>query len=385
MDGELSSVSATSFGSQYSFFSISSEEDESKKRKKKVELCFSEPTTSRGRRLQAIRLTLIPVLPLIVLNAFIIYKIVEVIRKFSREEPNDIYLLFRRYYLQKLELIYRSPSDNYQERYLLCGDIVKELDKTEQDYCLFNKSLSAVSLLLSNVENEIENLLENSRKSLRIELIIQCLLFFINVPISVFLYVNCSVTIRNLKMVSKNFSNRANDLKKERRKTELLLNEMLPKPVAKALRSGKPVSAEFYHSVSIMFTDIANFQEISGLSKPMDLITLLNNVYNFIDAKIELHDVYKVETVGSVYMVAAGVPIRSDGHAKEVANLALDVKDATEDFVIPHLPERSLLLRIGAHCGSIVGGVVGNKCPRYCLFGDTVNTASRMQSSGSGF
>ncbi|CAD5113786.1 DgyrCDS2954 [Dimorphilus gyrociliatus] len=184
-------------------------------------------------------------------------------------------------------------------------------------------------------------------------------------------------------MVSKNFSNRANELKKERRKTELLLNEMLPKLVAKALRSGKPVSAEFYHSVSIMFTDIANFQEISSLSKPMDLITLLNNVYNFIDAKIELHDVYKVETVGSVYMVAAGVPIRSDGHAKEVANLALDVKDATEDFVIPHLPERNLLLRIGAHCGSVVGGVVGNKCPRYCLFGDTVNTASRMQSSGS--
>ena len=98
---------------------------------------------------------------------------------------------------------------------------------------------------------------------------------------------------------------------------------------------------------------------------------------------IDEHDVYKVETIGDAYMVVSGIPERNGNrHAGEIANLALDLLAATTTFKIRHMPEKQLQLRIGLHSGPAVAGVVGLKMPRYCLFGDTVNTASRMESGG---
>merc|ERR1711916_350702 len=133
------------------------------------------------------------------------------------------------------------------------------------------------------------------------------------------------------------------ELEDEKKKTEQLLYQMLPKQVA----------------------------------------DLLNDLYTCFDGIIDDHDVYKVETIGDAYMVASGLPNRNGNrHAGEIANMSLDLLAACTTFKIRHMPERQLQLRVGLHTGPCVAGVVGLKMPRYCLFGDTVNTASRMESGG---
>ncbi|XP_077313864.1 atrial natriuretic peptide receptor 1-like [Lithobates pipiens] len=109
---------------------------------------------------------------------------------------------------------------------------------------------------------------------------------------------------------------------------------------------------------------------------------MLNNLYVCFDTRIESFNVYKVETIGDAYMVVSGLPERSnDKHADEIAKMSLDLVAAVRQVIIPHMPNERLQLRAGIHTGPCVAGVVGHKMPRYCLFGDTVNTASRMEST----
>ncbi|XP_026173422.1 retinal guanylyl cyclase 2-like [Mastacembelus armatus] len=193
--------------------------------------------------------------------------------------------------------------------------------------------------------------------------------------------------LRMLEQYSSNLEDlireRTDELEIERNKTEKLVGQLLPKSVAQALKKGKPVRPEHYSDATLYFSDIVGFTTISALSEPIEVVDLLNDLYTMFDAIIATHDVYKVETIGDAYMVASGVPNRNGNrHAAEVANMSLDILHSIAAFKITHMPEMKVKIRIGLHSGPVVAGVVGLMMPRYCLFGDTVTTASHMESSG---
>ncbi|KAK0169149.1 hypothetical protein PV327_002895 [Microctonus hyperodae] len=153
--------------------------------------------------------------------------------------------------------------------------------------------------------------------------------------------------------------------------------------VASQLILGQSVIAETYDQVTIYFSDIVGFTSLSAESTPLQVVDLLNDLYTCFDSIIENYDVYKVETIGDAYMVVSGLPMRNGmNHAREIARMSLALRDTVMTFSIRHRPHEQLKLRIGMHSGPCVAGVVGLKMPRYCLFGDTVNTASRMESNG---
>ncbi|EDO43095.1 predicted protein, partial [Nematostella vectensis] len=174
------------------------------------------------------------------------------------------------------------------------------------------------------------------------------------------------------------------ELDNEKLRTDALLYQMIPKTVADRLRKGEPAlnTCETFSNVTILFSDVVGFTTICSLIAPMQVVTMLNCMYTTFDKLSEKHNVYKVETIGDAYMVVSGIPERTKYHAEHVADMALNMLSAMPEIEDPAGLNDHLRIRIGIHTGTVVAGVVGLKMPRYCLFGDTVNTASRMESTG---
>ncbi|XP_052542365.1 guanylate cyclase soluble subunit beta-2-like isoform X4 [Tympanuchus pallidicinctus] len=170
-------------------------------------------------------------------------------------------------------------------------------------------------------------------------------------------------------------------LEEEKKKTEALLYAMLPQHVANQLKEGKRVEAGEFKECTILFSDVVTFTNICAQCEPIQIVLMLNSMYLQFDRLTTVHDVYKVETIGDAYMVVGGVPVPVSTHAERVANFALGIIIAAKGVQNP-VSGNPIQIRVGIHTGPVLAGVVGEKMPRYCLFGDTVNIASRMESHG---
>uniref|UniRef100_A0A8B9GKF2 guanylate cyclase n=1 Tax=Amazona collaria TaxID=241587 RepID=A0A8B9GKF2_9PSIT len=170
-------------------------------------------------------------------------------------------------------------------------------------------------------------------------------------------------------------------LEEEKKKTEALLYAMLPQHVANQLKEGKRVEAGEFKECTILFSDVVTFTNICAQCEPIQIVLMLNSMYLRFDRLTTVHNVYKVETIGDAYMVVGGVPVPVSTHAERVANFALGMIIAAKDVQNP-VSGNPIQIRVGIHTGPVLAGVVGEKMPRYCLFGDTVNIASRMESHG---
>jgi len=169
-------------------------------------------------------------------------------------------------------------------------------------------------------------------------------------------------------------------LEAEKARSEELLYSMLPPHVADELKRGNKVARQ-YPDVTILFSDVVGFTEIASKVTPMEVCEMLNELYvKFDDILEEYPDIYKVETIGDAYMLICNLTSPADDHADQIIGCATRMQ-RTASTVRSGLGQ-ALSIRVGVHTGSVVGAVVGSKMPRWCMFGDTVNTASRMESHG---
>lgn len=169
-------------------------------------------------------------------------------------------------------------------------------------------------------------------------------------------------------------------LQAEQKKAEHLLLNILPEPIADRLKENQRTIAEDFANVTVLFADIVGFTEMASSLTPIEVVELLNQIFSEFDKLTEKHSLEKIKTIGDSYMVVGGLPERRSDHAAAIANMALDMQEAMAQFNATHIKQCSI--RIGIHSGPVVAGVIGIKKFIYDLWGDTVNTASRMESHG---
>ena len=164
--------------------------------------------------------------------------------------------------------------------------------------------------------------------------------------------------------------------------SERLLLNVLPAPIAERLKSGERAIADHYDSVTVLFADIVGFTKLSQTVSARDLVEGLNGIFGEFDALAAKHGLEKIKTIGDAYMVAGGLPERSEDHVERVARFALAMQHVMNSPAAANNLGGRVQVRIGIHTGEAVAGVIGTSKFAYDIWGDTVNTASRMESHG---
>ncbi|MCC5815914.1 MAG: GAF domain-containing protein, partial [Leptospira sp.] len=196
-------------------------------------------------------------------------------------------------------------------------------------------------------------------------------------------YKKLSKRNKELKGTLEEIRNLNDGLEKERAKSEKLLLNILPKSIADQLKDEEKTIADYIESATVLFADLVGFSKLSvDIGSPETLVKLLNEIFTGFDTIAKNYDLEKIKTIGDCYMMAGGVPIRSEDHAERSALAALDIIDFLKEIQQEELT-KSVSFRIGLHTGDCVAGVIGKMKFVYDLWGDSVNTASRMESHGA--
>jgi class 3 adenylate cyclase len=190
--------------------------------------------------------------------------------------------------------------------------------------------------------------------------------------------------IRKQQILEKKVKERTVALRKEKNKTETLLLNILPKETAEELKTKNKVKPQNYDKVTILFTDFKGFTKIAETMTPVKLVSEIDYCFRAFDQIISKYKIEKIKTIGDAYMCAGGLPTKNPNNAFDVVKAALDIRN----FMLKYQKERKsegkpfFEIRIGINTGKVVAGVVGTKKYAYDIWGDAVNLASRMESSG---
>jgi adenylate cyclase len=169
-------------------------------------------------------------------------------------------------------------------------------------------------------------------------------------------------------------------LRAEQAKSEALLLNILPQPIAERLKAAAQPIADDFAAASVVFADVVDFTPLAQRLPPAEMVGVLDQLFSRFDALVERHGLEKIKTIGDCYMAAAGVPNPDVDHARKAALLALEMREVLGTSATDGRP--GVQLRIGINSGPVVAGVIGTKRFLYDLWGDAVNTASRMESHG---
>jgi adenylate cyclase len=186
--------------------------------------------------------------------------------------------------------------------------------------------------------------------------------------------------VNEIEAARSTLTEQAVSLEEERQRSEHLLLNVLPATIAERLKGGEEGIAESFPEVSVLFSDIVGFTEMSARVGAKQVVEMLNEVFGLLDELALKHGVEKIKTIGDCYMVAAGVPDRSPTHTQQIAAFSLDMQATVLEYAAR--TGRDIRMRTGIHTGTVVAGIVGTTKFSYDLWGDVVNIASRMESCG---
>lgn len=180
------------------------------------------------------------------------------------------------------------------------------------------------------------------------------------------------------------FFRQRNKISKARKRSDELLLNILPEEVAEELKAKGSAEAKHFDEVTVLFTDFQGFTQLSEKLTPTELITEINECFSAFDHIMQKYGVEKIKTIGDAYMAVGGLPVSNQTHAEGVVRAALDIQQFMHEHKLKKQSEGKLFfeIRIGIHTGPVVAGIVGVKKFAYDIWGDTVNIAARMESSG---
>jgi predicted ATPase/class 3 adenylate cyclase len=193
-----------------------------------------------------------------------------------------------------------------------------------------------------------------------------------------------AVSIENALLYSnleQKVAERTTELDQEKRRTDDLLHNILPAETVAELKRHGRAEARYYDRVTVLFTDFEGFTELSARLAPADLVRELDACFNAFDVIVAKRGIEKIKTIGDAYMAVGGLPVPNSTHPEDVVQAALEMRDFMTER--QRLGGPYLGIRIGVHTGAVIAGIVGTKKFQYDVWGDTVNTASRMESSGA--